>query len=233
MADMAAVHRLKATEARTPQRTVLADRIAQARSADARSAAVSSAYQTAQAAVFEAQRKLEAAEAGVAQSSSTPPRSWPTWRRGRLVRDHRRSSRHAAIWRMLKTTWQRLALRAICWPSRVQKADSTLGNSLLRDAAINVIRSEAVATAASLVNEVGALQAALAEKAATLEWLAGADVFPRGGFGGVAGPAAPVMARLSTPPNTWAGLSAEQHAGRDVWETALERLMTDATSQLP
>jgi hypothetical protein len=108
-----------------------------------------------------------------------------------------------------------------------------LSNSLLRDTALAVLRAEAVASAANLVSEVAALQAALAEKGATLEWLAGADVFPRGSFGFVAGEAAPVLARLNSPPSSWTSLSAAQHAGRARWQDALERLMSDAGAQLP
>jgi hypothetical protein len=233
---MSAVHRLKATEppAISPLRVALADRIEQSRAVTARSAAVSTAFETAEMTVRAARRKLEEAEAGVAQSkidaasfltsvalgeARTRP---PTINQARVIVQDATDDLESAI-------AARDGLRAQMTQG---EGGPELNQVLLRDAALAVIRNEAAASAASVVAEVAGLQAALAEKAEELKWLAEADLFPKGAFGGVTGAAAPVLTRLNSPPSSWAGLSAEQHAGRARWQGALERLMTDAGAEL-
>jgi hypothetical protein len=233
-----AVHRLKseAPAAISPERAELAARIEAAQSANASRAAVAAAHQTAELGVFAARRKVEAAEAAVEQAKSdaatfltavalgTAGERPATIKQARGVLQDAEDELESAI-------VARTALNA-----QMAQGDAAPGFALmqLKDAAAAVVRSEAPAAAANLVNEVAELQAKLAEKGSALEWLSLAGVFPRGTFGGILDPvAASVWNRMMSPPNTWAGLSAEQHAGRARWQDALAALMTDATAPLP
>jgi hypothetical protein len=236
-----AVHRLKqaaATEppAISPERTGLADLIEASKAASANRAALDSAYQTAEIAVFAARHALEAAEEAVEQAKSdaatfltavalgTAGERPATIKQARTAMQDAQDTLDASI-------SARDLLRA-----QMAQGDAAPGFALmqLKDAAAAVIRSEAPAAAANLVNEVAKLQAQLAEKGSALEWLSQADVFPRGVFGGIADPvAASVLNRMTSPPCVWAGLSEQQHAGRRRWQDALDRLMIDATAPLP
>lgn len=234
---MAAVHKLKPEPPTiSPLRVALADRIEAARSANARSAAVASAHQTADAAVHRARRALETAASALEKSKAdagtflADVALGTAGERPTTIRDARNALQDAED----ELTSALAARDALNAQMAQGEGSPELNRALLKDAAIAVLTSEAATTANALVAEVHALQRQLAERGAALAWLANeTGIFARGTFGGIVDPqAATAMARLSSPPTAWMGLSGEQHAGRDKWETALARLMSDAGAQL-
>jgi hypothetical protein len=230
MADVAAIHKLK-PEAPTPLRIALADRIEASKAATARSAAISSAYQSADAEVYRARRALENAQAGVAQSKLDAASFLTDVARGEAgerpptIRQARTALEDAED-ELASCVAARAALR-----DQMSEGHPGLSDILLKEAALAVLTDERATAATALVAEVEASQGQLAERGAALEWLASeTGIFPRGHYGAVTGGAAAALARMTSAPNTW-GLSHEQH--RERWQNWLTALMRDAGAQLP
>jgi hypothetical protein len=209
------------------ERERLAELIAANTAADERRAALAAAMAAAADAVSSARAELHAATAGLDQARSD------------LVA-HSIAGGTAEAPSTLRDARNRLADAEDSLAIAIGVSDSVacqaadIGNpdwarDRLRAAAVAVISAEAKPQAIVAATE---LRQQLAGRLAELEWLHLNAVLPRNTFGVPSDPS--VSAGLVLLQSAaWADQAAAMAAGRGKWETALSRLMADASAPLP
>ena len=219
----------------SPERTALAAAIAEEEARQAEEIALRDAQATSLAAVIAARKAVQAATDALDAAKQQAAESLLNAPSG----EQRPSPVAAARARLTDTEdglEAALAARATV-EERAQAAarGRPFAGDRVRRAAMAVIRAEGKDYAAVVAAEVAELQAKLAARGATLDWLVEAGIFPTDS---TPGPGAnrvldrtieTTLFRLGSPPNSWRGIAVDASE----WEAALTALMADATALLP
>ena len=218
----------------SPERAELAAKIADVREAEARRAALSSAYEKAAEACYAANAAVDRAQEVAAQAQKFAVEHAVSAALGEggsaplTPREAREALQEAKDYLEVARGARDTLHQA------VEKAEAPYGKMALRGCAIEVVRTEARGYAVSLADEVEVLQRSLTRKGSELVKLFGLGVFATNDFGGPADPKiAAVVRRLAAISGPNWDLTSEQNAGVRQWTDAIADLEQDAAAVLP
>jgi hypothetical protein len=221
------------------ERAALAHAIAAAADAGARRSALEQASKAANSAVLAAIASAEAAEAALEEAGPLAvkhvvDKALDNAGAAPLTIGQARAAVIQAQDALEEARATRAALK-----SELDRADTGLSALLVQDAARAVIRSEMQQRAVALAARVAEMQRQLVVTGSALEWLAGADVFPKKNGKPADDAIRHAVWRMGSTPGQWVMTTTPQEkpfaqpVGAIAWQAAFEALKRDPTTPLP
>ena len=218
----------------SPERAALALAVAAHAEAEAQCAATAAASGPASEAVWAAQRAVQDATAALEQAKADAARHLRDVAMGaageppRSIREAREALLDAET--VLQAARDARDGLKVLLPD--QEARRELSKIQLRNAALDVLKSEAAPLVAELVEKLGQAQRAVADLGNVLEWMVHEKVIEIDPA--TDSPAKMARSRLGTPPCMWRALTAEDATpGAAPWRAAFDALQRDANAPLP